>query len=173
MKLPLPIRTKRLVIRQFLVKDLPAYLEFMLDLDSTKYLAFTDEQKTEQGATDLFNFVTSSYNSDNIVHAYAIALAESDEYIGSCGFSPYENKIYECYYSINSPYRRKGYAVEAMTALFQALSALGKIAEIRAYSSEENLPSLNLAQKLGMKYQGKAVHAHSGLAGVVYSLEFN
>ncbi len=36
----LPILTERLIIRQFILEDLPAYLAFMLDAESTQYLAF-------------------------------------------------------------------------------------------------------------------------------------
>ncbi|MGB3238151.1 MAG: GNAT family N-acetyltransferase [Geitlerinemataceae cyanobacterium] len=169
MTISFPLHSPRLVIRRFIPQDLPAYLDFMLDEESTRYLVFEDEQKTKQGATELFDFVLSSYDSDNVIHAYAIALAESDEYVGSCGFSPYEPQIVECYYSINAPYRRRGYALEAMTALFEALRSSGELSEIRAYSSEENIASLHLAQKLGMDDRGIATHAHSGLTGRLYS----
>jgi ribosomal-protein-alanine N-acetyltransferase len=169
----LPILTERLMIRQFIPDDLPAYLEFMLDADSTKYLAFEPEQKTREGATELFNFVISSYHTDSVIHAYAIALKDSNQYIGSCGFSPYENTIFECYYTINSAYRLQGYGLEAMQALFTALKSSHEFTEIRAYSHPENKASLKLAEKLGMEYQGDSIHVHSGLKGVLYYLTFN
>ena len=167
----LPILTERLMIRPFIPEDLPAYLEFMLDAESTQYLAFEESQKTQEGATELFNFVLSSYNTDSVIHAYAIALKKSNQYIGSCGFSPYENRIFECYYTIHSQYQRQGYGFEAMKALLTALKSSDDITEIRAYSSSENLPSLKLAEKLGMEYQGEAIHAHSGLKGLLYTVE--
>ena len=172
MTIAFPIRTQRLRVRKFQPPDLPAYLEFMLDEASTQYLAFEDAQKTESGATDLFNYVISAYDSENPVHAYAIALADTNRYVGSCGFSPYETDVVECYWSINSGERRQGYALEAMQALLEALRVSG-IGEVRAYASAENLPSLNLAQKLGMANRGRAIHAHSGLEGIVYSMVFS
>lgn len=169
----LPILTERLRIRQFIPEDLPAYLAFMLDAESTKYLAFEAEQKTQAGATELFNFVISSYNKDSVIHAYAIALKDSNQYIGSCGFSPYKNTIFECYYTINTNYRRQGYGFEAMEALLTALKCSNEITEIRAYSHPENKASLKLAEKLGMEYKGEVIHAHSGLKGLLYILQFN
>ncbi|MBE9040863.1 GNAT family N-acetyltransferase [Oscillatoriales cyanobacterium LEGE 11467] len=171
MNISLPLRTQRLVVRKFQPSDLPAYLEFMLDGESTQYLAFDDAQKTESGATELFNYVVSAYDSENPVHAYAIALAETDRYVGSCGFSPYEDDVVECYYSINPGDRRQGYAIEAMQGLLEALVASG-IGEVRAYASAQNIPSLKLAQKLGMTNRGPVVHAHSGLEGILYSMVF-
>jgi RimJ/RimL family protein N-acetyltransferase len=122
----------------------------MLDAESTQYLAFEAAQKTIEGATELFDFVLSSYNTDSVVHAYAIALKDSNQYIGSIGFSAYEDSIFECYYTINADYRRQGYGWEAMQALLAALKASHKITEIRAYSHPKNKPSLKLAEKLGM-----------------------
>lgn len=143
----------------------------MLDGESTRYLAFDDAQTTEAGATELFNYVLGAYDSENPVDAYAIALAESDRYVGSCGFSPYKADVVECYWSINAGDRRQGYALEAMQGLLGALQTSG-IGEVRAYASAENIPSLNLAQKLNMTNRGRATHLHSGLEGILYSMIF-
>ncbi|MEL7039417.1 MAG: GNAT family N-acetyltransferase [Cyanobacteria bacterium J06592_8] len=171
MRFYLPIYTEHLVIRRFIPEDLAAYLAFMLDPQSTQYLAFEDSQKTREGATELFNFVCSSYDSENVIHAYAIALNPSDQYIGSCGFSPHDENCIEIYYSINADYRQQGYAYEATKALIDTLKSNPLIAEIRAYSSPQNTASLHLAQKLGMTSQGLVVHPYSELEGLLYILK--
>ena len=102
-----PLETERFIIRKFVPKDFSVFLEFMLDDESTKYLAFEDEQKTEDGAKELFDFVCSSYESENPVHAYAIAEKGSGCYVGSCGFASYDEGIYECYYGVNKTERGK------------------------------------------------------------------
>ncbi|MEB3283641.1 MAG: GNAT family N-acetyltransferase [Lyngbya sp.] len=170
LSIPLPIPTARLIIRQFIPDDIAGYLAFMLDPQSTQYLAFQDSQKTPEGATELLNFVCSSYRSENPIHAYAIAFKDSDEYVGSCGFASEALNCVEIYYSINSQYRRQGYAYEATKALINALKSNPFISEIRAYSAPENQASLNLAQKLGMISKGQVVHPHSGLEGFLYVL---
>jgi RimJ/RimL family protein N-acetyltransferase len=170
LSIQLPIQTSRLLIRPFISQDLAGYLAFMLDPKSTEYLAFEDSQKTLEGATELFNFVCSSYESDQIIHAYAIALNHSNEYVGSCGFAPDQANCVEIYYSINSQYRRQGYAYEATKALLEVLKGNEWISEIRAYLAPQNTASLHLAQKLGMISKGKVVHPHSGLEGFLLSL---
>ena len=55
MKLPNVIQTKRLIIRPFQNEDLRPYLAFMTDELATQYMLFTQEQKTEKGAKELFN----------------------------------------------------------------------------------------------------------------------
>ena len=167
----LHIETKRLSIRPFQEKDLDLFLEFMLDENATKYLMFTDEQKTKQGATDLFNFVVNSYNTENPVHSYAIVDKE-DNFVGSCGFSPLDEtkKMYECYYSILPRYWRQGFATESTKALLEyCFNELG-IEEMRAYMHPDNPMSEGVAKKVGMKYVDIETHPQFGNEGKMYSI---
>ena len=45
-----------------------AFLEFMLDEESTKFLMFEAEQKTESGAKAFFDYVRGAYDSSKPVH---------------------------------------------------------------------------------------------------------
>ena len=56
----------------------------MTDEKATRYLLLADEQKSEEGAKELFSAVADSYRSDNPIFAYPIALMDS-RFIGSCG----------------------------------------------------------------------------------------
>ena len=119
----IPINTERLIIRPFESKDLEPFLRFMLDGESTRFLTFDEEQKTKPGATALFEYVLQAYASPKPVHSYAIAEIESGEYVGSCGYAPYEEGIVECYYCVNAEHRGKGIATEAAKALIKALAS--------------------------------------------------
>ncbi|MEM8536187.1 MAG: GNAT family N-acetyltransferase [Chloroflexota bacterium] len=160
-----PLETERFVIRRFKPKDLEDFLAFMLDDESTKYLAFEDEQKTAAGARALFDFVCSSYESDNPIHSYVIAEKGSDRYLGSCGFAPYDEGIYECYYSVNTAARGQGVATEATKAMVQLLA---EDSEVRAYCHPENHTSRAVATKVGFVHKGAHVHQHSGLKGDLF-----
>lgn len=160
-----PLKTKRFVIRKFEPKDLGDFLDFMLDEESTKYLAFNDEQKTEEGAKTLFDFVCSSYKSENPVHAYAIAKKGSDRYVGSCGFAPYDDGIFECYYSINKSECGKGVATEVTKAMVEVLS---KTSEVRAYCHPENYSAHAVAKKAGFIPKGLSLHKNFGIEGELF-----
>lgn len=160
-----PLETKRFIIRRFEPKDVDDFLAFMLDDESTKYLAFEDEQKTAEGARTLFDYVYSSYESDNPIHSYVIAEKGSDRYLGSCGFTPYAEGIYECYYSVNKAARGQGVAVETTKAIVQLLA---KDSEVRAYCHPENHASRAVATKVGFIHKGSHVHKHSGLKGEMF-----
>jgi RimJ/RimL family protein N-acetyltransferase len=161
----IPIETDRFVIRRFKEKDLKAFLEFMLNGESTQYLAFEDEQKTEEGAKALFNYVCSGYDSELPIHSYVIAEKSSDRYLGSCGFAQYDGGIYECYYSINKTECGKGVATEVTKAIAQVLS---ETLEVRAYCHPENYAAHAVAKKAGFIHNGKSLHKNFGIEGELF-----
>ena len=163
-----PLETERFVIRPFVPNDLSTFLAFMLDPASTQYLAFTEEQKTAEGAKALFEFVCSSYDSKNPVCSYAIAGKASDRYVGSCGFALYDEGIYECYYSVNQPERGQGIATEVTRAMAQVLSETG---EIRAYCHPQNSAAHAVAKKAGFIPQGLSWHQQFGLESELFLYE--
>ena len=154
----IPITTERLIIRRFVAKDLEPFLRFMLDDDSTRFLTFEDEQKTEPGATALFEYVLQAYASSEPIHSYAITELETGEYVGSCGYAPYEEGVVECYYAVNAEHRGMGIATEAAKALIQALASSTDFREIRAYCHAENSAAHDVALKSGMMAKGMAKH---------------
>ena len=154
----IPISTERLIIRPFETKDLDPFLRFMMDDESTRFLTFEDEQKTKQGATALFEYVLQAYASPEPVHSYAIVERETDEYVGSCGYAPYEEGIVECYYCVNAEHRGKGIAIEATKSLIQELSNAAGVKEVRAYCHTENSAAHIVALRLGMTAKGQAKH---------------
>ncbi|MEM8778142.1 MAG: GNAT family N-acetyltransferase [Cyanobacteria bacterium P01_G01_bin.49] len=160
-----PLKTERLVIRKFQQKDLSAFLEFMLDEESTKYLAFTEEQKTEEGAKALFDLVYQSYESQTPIHSYVIAGQDQDHYLGSCGFTPYDEDIYECYYSVSKAQWGQGVATEAIKTIAEELS---KTAEIRAYCHPNNVAAHRVAKKAGFIPKGLTLHQHFDIEGELF-----
>ncbi len=150
------IETPRLIIRKFKHSDQPGFLEFMLNPSSTEFLNFSPEQKTKIGAIEVLNWVIGSYDTETPIHSYAIELKEKDnQYIGSVGLSELdEENSFECYYSINEKFLRKGYATEAMSKLIEIAFSSG-VEKISAYCHPSNIASKKLALRLGMKYLGK------------------
>ncbi len=170
MKLP-QIQSKRLIIRPFVESDLKPFLEFMLDNESTKHLMFSDKQKTEKGAKNLFEYIISSYETDEPINSLAITLKDGT-YVGSCGISPIQkDQVYEYYYSINKSFRGYGYASEATSEMIDYLFQNTKMNEIRAYMSPKNPYSAAVAEACAMKNEGIANHPVFQNKGLLYSLK--
>lgn len=161
----IPVVTERLTIRRFEGSDIGGFLEFMLDDESTQFLSFEAEQRTEPGAKALFDHVIGSYDTENAVHAYAIVDTHTADYLGSCGFAPYEDGVVECYYCVNARHRGCGIAVEATKAMIGALSPS---VEIRAYCHSANLAAHAVATQSGMVHVGRGRNKNSGLDGELF-----
>lgn len=154
MRLPKTITAERIIIREFIKEDFNAFQEFMTNENSTKYLLFEDEQKTEQGSKDLFEYTLNSYSEDMVMASLAIADRTTNQYIGSVGFAPdfYEGNI-QVYWSVNEEFQNNGYATEAMSALLIILKPQHP-AKIRAYCHSNNHASARIALKLKMNDLG-------------------
>lgn len=151
----MPVHTKRLELRRLERSDLEPFLEFMTDEGSTRYLQFEDEHKTVEGATVLFEAVLSSYDSEEPIHSYAISGRESGEYLGSCGYAPYSDGIFEVYYAVNREHTGKGIATEATRAIAELLV---ENSEVRAYCAPENIAAHKVALGAGFEDRGIAMH---------------
>ncbi|MBS4035358.1 MAG: GNAT family N-acetyltransferase [Ignavibacterium sp.] len=169
MKIPEKLETKRLTIRKFAHSDKGRFLEFMRDTISTKYLMLTDEQKTETGASGLFEYVLNSYESDTPIFSMAIE-TEKYGYVGSCGLSPIDGDIWECYYSLNREFLKKGFATESLKALIDYCFNELNTEELRAYMSPENLDSSRVAERCGMEHKGIQVHPIFKNKGKLYCI---
>lgn len=161
----LPVFTPQLRIRRFEERDRAGLLAFMLDPACTRYLMFPDEAKTREGASGLMDAVMASYDSDQPIHSYAIALPEDDQYVGSCGLAPYPEGGCEVYYALNPQYRGCGYATEAMAAFLARLPA---DMMVRAFCHPENRAAHAVARRLGMACMGEQTHAGFGTPGILF-----
>lgn len=161
----IPFSTKRLIIRRFEEDDLLPFLAFMQNSDSTKYLAFEESQKTEEGATQLFDYVCSAYDSQEPVHSYAIIDKDTNQYVGSGGYAPYKEGIVECYYSVNAEHCGKGIATEATKTLAKQLS---ESYEVRAYCHPDNDAAHAVAIKSGFEPQGLSMHDNFKFEGLLF-----
>jgi ribosomal-protein-alanine N-acetyltransferase len=169
MQIPDTIKTERVFIRPFQDEDLSAYLEFMTDEEATRYLLLEPSQKTEACARALFEFVKLSYTTEEPIWALAVA-TEAGGFIGSCGISPIDETVFECYFSLLPKYWGQGYATEATRALLDYLFRNIPLAEVRAYVSPLNLKSAGVAERVGMKCLGIQTHPGFGKEGVLYAV---
>ena len=151
MNIPHQLQTERLILRRLINADIEPFYQFMSDAESTKYMAFTDEQKTLEGATAMVEWTISTYDSDEAIFVLAITLAESGDYIGSLGASPDPNAdAVEIFYTLMPSYRGQGYAREAVQCLIEYLQGHEGVPRIVAYVMTGNDASIKVAKRIGM-----------------------
>jgi RimJ/RimL family protein N-acetyltransferase len=93
---------------------------------------------------------------------FSVEERESGRLVGDVGLSPAEGEtgVMKVGYTISPDAQGRGYATEAVHALVEyAFDALGADV-VRAYASEENEPSIRVAQKVGMRLVQRLEHRY-------------
>ena len=163
MKIPDQLLSDRLILRPYVEDDFGAFFDFLSDPTATRFLRFTKEQKTWHGAKAFFNDVIQSYAGYQPIFALAIIHKEKGTYLGSCGLSPLSDGIgVECYYVLLPSYWGRGFAVEAVSALFHYAFSELRIGKIIALVHPENHTSRQVAEQLGMTHQGLVFDKETG-----------
>ena len=113
-------------IRQFIPADREPFIQFMTDRESTRFLTFGEDQKTREGAIELFEVTISSYGSEQPMLAFAIETLATGTFVGFCGLHPHDQVTVEIMYAIMPQVRRQGYATEVAAAITRwALADMG------------------------------------------------
>ena len=167
-KVPDLLKSKRLVLRRHLPKDLDAFAEFLTHPAATAYMAFTPEQRTVAGAQQLLEYAIGSYDTNEPIFSLTIADHHSDTYLGSCGLNPIEGEDgVEIYYTVLPAHQNQGLATEAIETLIAHLFETTDIRRVVAYVIPENVPSVRVAEKLGFVDDG-AVERQAQTAGLLH-----
>ncbi|EKV00427.1 acetyltransferase, ribosomal protein N-acetylase [Leptolyngbya sp. PCC 7375] len=146
-----PINTARLKIREFIFADADAFISFMTDPESTKFLTFTNEQTTREGAKSLIEFTIDSYGSEQPMLAFAVEEKDSKRFVGFCGLNPHDDETVEVMYAVMPEARGRGYGAEIAIAIsHHALNDLG-YHRVVAPIAPENKYSQVVATKAGFK----------------------
>jgi len=111
-----------------------------------------------------------------LVHVMVLAQEDAGEpagtMVGHGGYhgAPDSSGMVEIGYQVAPPYRRRGYAIEAVRGLIANAFAHDEVTRVRASISPDNVPSLSLTRQLGFVKVGEQMDEVDGL-DEVYELE--
>ncbi len=149
--LPLMItRTKRLLIRESTVGDVPEFYRIYRDPSITRYMEDLFEDPEEEIAY-MKEYIRQIYG----FYGYGMWTVQlhSGEVIGRAGLSVREGyELPELGFVIGREYQGQGYAEEACRAVLSYGKSELCFAQVQALVEEENLPSRNLLAKLGFRF---------------------
>ena len=166
-----PIDTERLRIRRFAQGDVEPFISFMTDRESTKFLTFSDEQKSNEGAKALLDATIGSYDSEHPMLAFAVEELTTSAVVGFCGLTPHDQETVEIMYAVMPSARRKGYAIEIATTLARyALDELGYV-RVVAPIAPTNEFSKVVVTKAGFKDCGLTTSANAAATVHQFILE--
>jgi len=147
--------TDRLVIREHTPEDIDALYEIYSDSEAARYMEDLYENREDE-AEYLRQYIDNQYRFYEY-GIWAVTLKDNGRLIGRAGISTREGfDLPEIGYIIGAPFRRCGYAKEAVRAVIDyGREELG-LTDFMAFSKAKNIASANLLKNLGFRATGTA-----------------
>jgi RimJ/RimL family protein N-acetyltransferase len=148
------LETERLTMRRLTLDDAELMLAVWNDPAFVKYVGDRGVYTPEQAQETLKSGAFKLYEKYGY-GPFRVALRQDDRAIGTCGLFRREGfDDPDIGWSVLPEYCGKGYAFEAAGAvLAYAWHGVG-LRRLTAFISAQNTPSIGLAEKLGLRYEG-------------------
>lgn len=157
-------QTERMNGRAFTNADWPMIHAMQTDAEAGFWLRGPDIEASKERSRTITARLTAQWEEG----WGPFVLSHHGETIGYCGLRrsrlERDDEI-EALWGILTPFRRRGFAGEAMREILNVHLPPG-ITSIASWTLADNLPSRRLMERLGFRFDGDALH--SGLAHVVY-----
>ncbi|MGB3205642.1 MAG: GNAT family N-acetyltransferase [Crinalium sp.] len=147
------LKTQRLVLRKIKLSDAEDMFEYASDPVVAKYTTWTAHQSIEHSKR-FVNKILEFYNTHQLT-VWGI-VDTNGKFIGTCGFGELQliDARAELGYALSRKYWGKGYMTEAVTAVINFGFSNMPLNRIEARCEPENIASLRVLEKVGMKYEG-------------------
>lgn len=149
------IETERLTIRDFKVEDEEALRKIIWQKNVIRFMKdWSENSKVEGRLTGYLQWLSSQSESKDIYEnkRYAVVLKGTDKLVGMVGMGLEDNtNEVEMAYFIDEAYSGKGYATEALKALFKWCISVSDIPYLILTIDCANKPSCRVAEKAGFE----------------------
>jgi RimJ/RimL family protein N-acetyltransferase len=149
------LETDRLYLREYEINDQEGLAKIYSDAEVMKYIGrggVLDAEKT----LNRIEAWRNKYYHEWGFGIWALIEKASGNLIGQCGFNILkETSEVEIAYLLAKEFWGKGYATEISRAAISYGFTVLNLKRIVALAYPENIPSINVIQKLGMKYEGE------------------
>lgn len=158
----MPPETERLALRELTKTDLPALRAILQDAQTmTAYEGPFSDAEVETWLTR----IQKRYDTDGF-GLWAVILKSTGEVIGQCGPAAQridEADVIEVGYLFNRAHWHRGYATEAAAACRDHAFRTLDVDEVYAQVRETNIPSMNVAIRLGMTVRSRFTKHYRGI----------
>lgn len=141
--------TKRLFIREFSLGDAKCFYDLNNDPEVMRYTGDKPFRSIEESQLLINNY--DAYKKNGFGRNTLI-LKESNEIIGWCGLKRHEEGMVDLGFRLFQKYWNKGYATEASLKHLELGFNTYQIEEIIGRASHDNLASIAVLKKCGMKF---------------------
>jgi len=148
------LETRRLLLRKLNLNDVDDIFEYGSDPEITKYLLWNTHESIED-SLDFVNSVIKQYESGQVA-PWGIIHKSERKLIGTCGFGNWRPRHFkaEIGYALSRKYWNRGIMTEAVKEVIAFGFNVMNLNRIQAMCHIENLASVRVMEKVGMKYEG-------------------
>lgn len=153
------LSARRLRLGDFTVDDLPVYREWFLESDPQRQTCRPIGDLSLDHMIERFQKRSAEDNSAD----FAVRRIEDDKFVGRVTYFDLNrrNGAVEIGFFIGPPYRRCGYAREAVTMVLERLFVEMKLSKVMTQTGEFNQPSIKLLKGLGFSIDGRLRRHHT------------
>lgn len=161
--------TDRLILREFVAEDLNRLSKILADEQVMRYSStgvMTKEQTANLIKNNMYSYQIEGCGSFAVIHK------DTNKLIGMCGCYPQEidgPREIEVVYKLQPNYWGKGLATEALKATINYAHNTLKVNRLVAAIDKKNIPSIKVAEKVGMQYEKDSVYL--GIPIFMYAIE--
>ena len=154
-----PLVTERLLLRRSVPEDAETIATYRSDPEVSRYQGW-ETTATEGVRASIQEMMSRAPGEPGGWVQLSVEERESGRLVGDVGLSPAEGEpgVIKIGYTMAPAFQGRGYATEAVAALAAyAFDTLGADV-VRAYASAANLPSIRVAEKIGMRLVERLEH---------------
>ena len=156
------IETRRLQLRQFIPDDADDLYRIYSHLDLFQYMSNEKPLLRDQTRLLIYEFI-ENWQQHNF-GVWAVIEKKHKKLIGHCGFKFLENtKEIQMGYLLLKSHWGRGLGTEAAEAVLKYGFEVAKLKRIVAIAKPENIASLRVMQKVGMKYEKNAYYYNNNV----------
>jgi aminoglycoside 6'-N-acetyltransferase len=156
MSVSIKLETPRLIIRHFQDNDIKILLAYRNDPEIAKYQSW-NLPYSEIAAQEFIEYLQQTTPGTlGEWYQLAVELKATGEMIGDCAFCilAEDGQQAEIGFTLIRPHQGQGYATEAVKSLLEYLFVNYHLHRIRANCDPENIASVKLLERLGMRLEG-------------------
>jgi RimJ/RimL family protein N-acetyltransferase len=154
-----PIRTDRLILRRSRPEDAATISAYRSDPDVNRQQGWdrTDPDGVRAEIEEMARRVPGERGG---WVQFTVEDGETGRLVGDVGLSPADGEpgVIMVGYTISPAFQARGYATEAIRALVDYAFDTLEADVVRAYASAENIPSIRVAEKVGMQLMERFRH---------------
>ena len=162
------IKSKRIYLRRFAMDEADLLFQLDGDPDVMKYITLGIPRTMNEVIKESMPRILNSYQDKSGFGIFAAYLINSEKYIGWFQFEKdkeFDDSI-EIGWRLKKQYWGNGYATEVATLLCKLGKKMGKTIVARAMI--ENLASIRVMEKAGLKFVEEFWYPHSSSPDVLY-----